>query len=669
MLGGQYIIFVDKKWNYETKQSYSNLKYYNIKDNTTHNLTEESTTQLDGSPIVSDKYNDTVFFLRTINKKTHIYYISINQETVSKAVQLSNYPLNIANIKIKGDTLVFSTGMYYECKTMNCTAQKNEEVAKRGDHTYMEYTKLMVRHWDTWYTEGKADHPFYQKIAKEGNNYKLINEPIDMLLNQEASSPPIEGGSNSFSISEDESKIAFMVHQKDRTMAWNTKWNVYIYDTINNNYTVITNNEEGRCQNPKFSNKNSDLIAYFCMPRKGLESDQLHLRVYDLKEHKNIDKTYNESYINFPKDFYWIDDNSLTFYFISSEKGHIRIYLYDHKSKTTSFTLLTNDDNAYKSIFYYTSDKIYVLYSSWLFPEVIGTLTKTDNIWKSNILVNLNEKELDKYEFSVPESFEFNCTLNDTCQAWIMKPIKFKNGTKYPLSFLIHGGPESSWDPSWSFRWNPQNWVNREYGVLMINPHGSLGCGIKFQDDVRNNWGSHPFEDLMIGWNYLKEKFSDWVNMDKIGACGASYGGYMINWIQGHNNDSKFKCLVDHDGAFNTMLKLYTTDEIWFPLSEFCPIDKLGCKTYDDEYRDNYQRYNPEAFVQNWKTPQLIIQGSKDFRIPLTEGVSAFAALQMRKVPSKFIHFPDENHWVLKPDNSIKWYQEVLDWLDIYLKK
>ena len=200
----------------------------------------------------------------------------------------------------------------------------------------------------------------------------------------------------------------------------------------------------------------------------------------------------------------------------------------------------------------------------------------------------------------------------------------------------------------------------------MINPHGSSGMGIDFQNAVRYNWGGWPYEDIMLGWDYVTQNYG-FIDKDRVGGCGASYGGYMINWIQGHNDEKKFKCLVTHDGVFSTITMFYATEEMWFPMSEYCPHDKWGCKPYNDDERKGYEDYNPEYFAQNWNTPHLIIHGSKDYRIPVTEGISAFTTLQIRNIPSRFLHFPDENHWVLKPSNSIKWYEEVLGWLDKYL--
>ena len=195
----------------------------------------------------------------------------------------------------------------------------------------------------------------------------------------------------------------------------------------------------------------------------------------------------------------------------------------------------------------------------------------------------------------------------------------------------------------------------------MINPHGSPGQGQNFTDGVINNWGGVPYEDLMTGLDAAVSKFP-WLNNDRACAVGASYGGYMVHWIQGQTD--RFKCLITHDGVFSTVSMFYATEEIWFPMAEYCPKGEVGCTPWMEDYRKGFEKYSPEMYVKNWKTPHLIFHGSHDYRIPISEGLSVFTALQVRGVPSRFVHFYEENHWVLRRENSIKWYEEVLGWLD-----
>ena len=293
-------------------------------------------------------------------------------------------------------------------------------------------------------------------------------------------------------------------------------------------------------------------------------------------------------------------------------------------------------------------------------PERIVTFPNDE------LIVDTNEEILQNKELPDPEAFNFIGGYNDTVYGWIMKPINFDETKKYPVALLIHGGPESSWTSGWSYSWNPTMYAQQGYAVVMINPHGSTGVSSQFQNAVRNDWGGVPYQDIITGINYAVNNYN-YLDKDKICAAGGSYGGYMINWINGHTD--MFKCLVNHDGAFSVISKFYGTEELWFQKAEFCPTDKIGCNPFDGkEIRDGYEKNSPERFVQNWKTPMLVIHGGKDMRVPLTEGLQAFTALQMKGIDSQFLYFPEENHWTLNPANQIQWYDSVYKWFEKYTK-
>lgn len=234
------------------------------------------------------------------------------------------------------------------------------------------------------------------------------------------------------------------------------------------------------------------------------------------------------------------------------------------------------------------------------------------------------------------------------------------------LFYLINYSPEGDWATGWSFRWNPELYTNHGYVVIAIDPHGSTGYTTEFRKKVRYHWGDRPYIDLMKGIDYVKEHFP-YADTDNICAAGGSFGGYMINWIESQTD--KFKCLVNHDGDFDPIATHYDSDDIFFAQTENCPEDKIGCNPFDSpEIRAGIEKFTPEKFVDNWKTPMLVIHGGKDYRVSLTEALSTFTALKLKNVPSKFIYYPEENHWCQRPENSIKWYEEVLGWLDTYLK-
>ena len=239
-------------------------------------------------------------------------------------------------------------------------------------------------------------------------------------------------------------------------------------------------------------------------------------------------------------------------------------------------------------------------------------------------------------------------------QGWTLKPATLAAGVKAPVALLIHGGPQGSFGNSWSYRWNPMVFAGAGYGVVTIDFHGSTGHGQAFTDAIRGDWGGKPLEDLKLGMAAVTTKFG-WLDGERACALGGSYGGYMTNWIAGNWPD-RFKCLVTHAGVFDARAMAYETEELWFDEWEH------GGKTY---YEDPaaYERWNPVLKVDAWKTPMLVIHGEKDFRIPYTQGLGAFTALQRRNVPSRLVMFPDENHWILKPRNSQQWYDEVLGWL------
>ncbi|MGB6742115.1 MAG: S9 family peptidase, partial [Terracidiphilus sp.] len=266
---------------------------------------------------------------------------------------------------------------------------------------------------------------------------------------------------------------------------------------------------------------------------------------------------------------------------------------------------------------------------------------------------HVNDAVLSHVEMSPLESFWFTGAHNDKVEGFLVKPPNFDASKKYPVKFLIHGGPEGAWGDDWSYRWNPELFAANGYVVIMINFHGSTGYGQKFIDAINGDWGGAPFEDLMKGLDYA-EKTYPFIDKDRECALGASYGGYMINWIAGHTD--RFKCLVSHDGMFNPFSAWGTTEELWFNDWEF------GGTPYTAH--DIYNKWSPRNAAANIKTPMLVIHGQRDYRLDVSEGLQLFTTLQMEGVPSKMLYFPDEGHWVLKPQNSQLWYKTVNDWVD-----
>ena len=268
-------------------------------------------------------------------------------------------------------------------------------------------------------------------------------------------------------------------------------------------------------------------------------------------------------------------------------------------------------------------------------------------------LTAVNKALLSQLDPVVFNKFNFRGANNDTVWGFVMKPTRIAPGARLPISFLVHGGPQGSFNNGWSYRWNPRLFTAPGYAAVSVDFHGSTGYGQAFTDAIHNNWGGWPLEDLQKGLSFATAHDRQ---LDPTRACalGGSYGGYMMNWIEGRW-PNRFNCIVQHDGVFDARAMAYETEELWFDEWEH------GGKAY---YEDPaaFERWNPVNYVAYWRTPQLVITSEKDFRIPYTQGIAAFTALQRRGIPSKLLIFPDENHWVLKPKNSIQWYKEVFDW-------
>jgi dipeptidyl aminopeptidase/acylaminoacyl peptidase len=273
-------------------------------------------------------------------------------------------------------------------------------------------------------------------------------------------------------------------------------------------------------------------------------------------------------------------------------------------------------------------------------------------------LTHLNDAVLSQVEMSPLEPFWFTGARGEKVEGFLVKPPNFDSNKKYPVKFLIHGGPQGAWGDDWSYRWNPELFAANGYVVIMINFHGSTGYGQKFIDAINADWGGAPFEDLMKGLDYAEQHYP-FIDKDRECALGASYGGYMANWVLGHTD--RFKCIVSHDGMFNSTSAWGTTEELWFNEWEFKGTPYTNRALYD--------KWSPHLSATNFKTPTLVIHGQLDYRLDVSEGFQLFTALQRLGVPSKMLYFPDEGHWVLKPQNSQLWYKTVNDWVDQWTKK
>ena len=669
---GKYLIYGVKKWNPKTGKSYTHLQYKNIETKETKSLTEAIEGQTDSTPQISTSFPNYIFFQRSNQDiKSSIYYIPFPPED-KKEIRLTEYILPVVDFKIKAKSIIFSTDVYFQCETMECS---KDLIDKESQQDYQVYTKLFMFHWDHWLVEGKGSHLFIQKIAfdEKTSSFILDGDVFDATKKMEINTPPLFTDFSNYDISNDGTKIAFSAHLRNKDEAIKTGFKTYYYDLdLMSNPICITEHTEARTQNPVFS-KDGTKIAYLAMYTPGLESETLHFEVYNILTGKTI-IIPNKEELSITA-FLWDTDNKIIF--IANSYQENKIFILDIKDP--SKPLIDKYDVKYSGMSYslpfiarknknVVVTKI-VAYDS---PERL-LLLKNNEATEQIDIVNLNEDFIKTKFISKAEAFNFTGAYNEEVWGFFYKPINFSDDETYPVVVLIHGGPEGSYTHAWGYSWNPQMYTGRGYAVIMINPHGSVGFGYKFQDDVRNHWGGAPFEDIILGVNFILEKYPN-LNRTRMCAAGASYGGFMINWIEGHNYVNEtlhrnwtFNCLANHDGIFSSISMYYATEEIWFPKEEFCDKNYGDCNPWESkEIRNWFEQYSPERFTHNWNTPMIIIHGGTDYRVPLTEGLSAFTTLQLRGVDSEFLFLHEENHWCLKPENQIKWYDRVYAFFDKY---
>jgi dipeptidyl aminopeptidase/acylaminoacyl peptidase len=501
------------------------------------------------------------------------------------------------------------------------------------------------------------------------------------------------GGQDNYAFSPDGQEICYASNH-DKNEAASTNNDLWIVPVTGGLAKNITADNPASDSTPLYS-PDGRYIAYRAQQRPGYESDRFRLMLYDRKtvEKKNL----TEGFDGWVGTFVWSQDSAFIF-FVAELRGEAPIFRIDidrpweplregigkkeatlemfnrmplfygpdgpHGDRSRGF----QDDLAVTSngILLFTNMSLEspneILFSHVHMCKGDNTDVQGKPCYASvavlEELTHLNESVLGEIAMSPLEPFWFEGAHGDKVEGFLVKPPNFDASKKYPVKFLIHGGPQGAWGDDWSYRWNPELFAANGYLVIMINFHGSTGYGQKFIDAINGDWGGGPFEDLMKGLDYAEAHYG-FIDKDRECALGASYGGYAINWILGHTD--RFKCLVSHDGMFNAESAWGTTEELWFNDWEFKGTP------YDN--RSMYEKWSPHQYAKNFKTPTLVIHGQRDYRLDVSEGLQLFTTLQMEGVPSKMLYFPDEGHWVQKPQNSRLWYQTVNDWVDQWTKK
>jgi dipeptidyl aminopeptidase/acylaminoacyl peptidase len=580
-----------------------------------------------------------------------------------------------------GKNILFTSDVYPECdgapaEEAACNAKKVAEHEKSKVKALI-FDRLLYRHWNA-YKEGKRSHIFVVEVPRGNADVTVVTHILEVsrdLTPGDYDSPVFSlGGQDDYAFSPDGQEICYTSnHDKNEAASTNNDlWIVPVSVGAGDSPAqVLAKTKNITADNPASDSTplyspDGRYIAYRAQQRPGYESDRFRLMLYDRKtgEKKNL----TENFDRWVGTFTW-SPNSSRIYFNTENEGKAPIFSLlmatGKRVEVPTLIMATEDDMVVApngEDIYFTNNSLgepNAIYGFMLCPTGCGDPPPPP----PGKLTHLNDALLSEIAMSPLESFWFTGVHNDKVEGFLVKPPNFDANRKYPVKFLIHGGPQGAWGDDWSYRWNPELFAaptssGPGYVVIMINFHGSTGYGQNFIDAINGDWGGAPFEDLMKGLDYAEEHYG-FIDKSRECALGASYGGYMANWILGHTD--RFKCIVSHDGMFNTFSAWGTTEELWFNNWEF------GGTPYTNH--DVYNKWSPRNSAKKFKTPTLVIHGQRDYRLDVSEGLQLFTTLQMMGVPSKMLYFPDEGHWVLKPQNSRLWYETVNAWVDQWTKK
>jgi dipeptidyl aminopeptidase/acylaminoacyl peptidase len=581
----------------------------------------------------------SIFYISNESGSDQIWRYDISSATTTQA---SNFKTDVSGFEISPDGLKFAIwgDIARNCMEFGCA--KDGDTSKPGPGTGREYDQLMTRHWDQWETPGNYSRVFTVVLRPDGK-LGTLGTAMDGDLVGDAPSKPF-GGGDEISWSADSSAVLFALRHADANEAKSTNLDIYRSALQNPTPVNLSADNAGMDTTPAAS-PDGKWLAWTSMARATYEAERLVIKLMDLKSGKTtaLTDTWDRSIASLA----WAA-NSKSLLVTAQDVLETPLYRIDLKGKITR---LTERGSIAEAVPLKNGGVVYAINSI----NGPSDLFHMDTKGKTTQLTNVNADTMAMLDPVNYQKFDFTGANGDQVYGQIVKPQGATG--KLPVLLLVHGGPQGTFNNSWSYRWNPAVMASQGYAVVSIDFHGSTGYGQKFTDSIHKNWGGWPLEDLQKGMEAVG-KIDAQLDTNNACALGGSYGGYMMNWISGNWPD-RFKCLVNHAGIFDLRAMAYETEELWFD-----QWDNGGPWTT----RSDAEKWNPVNHVAKWKTPTLVIHGERDYRIPYSQSLAAFTALQQQGVESKLLVFPDENHWVLKPKNSIQWHQTVFDWVGKHLK-
>ncbi|MDQ3365994.1 MAG: S9 family peptidase [Myxococcota bacterium] len=639
---GKWVVFSVRDTDFDANRGRIDVWLASVDGATVRKLTSHPENDSDARWSPDGKW---VYFMSSRGGSSQVWRIAI---AGGEAEQVTKLPVDLNGFKLfpDGKRLIVTADVWPTAKTL-AESTKRDEAQSKSKIKARIYDQLLFRHWDQW-EDGKYSHVFVWTPPELGGK---ADDARDLTPGQTTDSPTHPfGGMEEINVSPDGKTVAYLARQGGREVAWQTNTDVFLVPVAGGRPTVLTAANKAYDFEPTFSPDGRSL-AVRRMSRPGFEADRERIAIYDLATRK--ERIVTEAWDRSASSLTWSADGK-TIYTSADNVGNHSLFAIDVASGTAK-VLVDKGTNSSPRL---AGDRLVFARDTLKSPVELYSV-KLDGS-ELRPITKLNDARVKRITWGDYEQFSFKGAKGDTVYGYAMKPAAgtVKQGGKAPVAMLIHGGPQGSFGDHWHYRWNPQAYAGRGYGVVFIDFHGSTGYGQAFTDAIRGDWGGAPYEDLMLGLDAALAKFP-WLDKTRMAALGASYGGYMINWL--HGKTDRFKALVCHDGNLDERMAYFDTEELWFPEWEHngTPWTQPG----------SYTKHNPIDFVKNWKTPTLVIHGGLDFRVVDTQGMSTFTALQRRGVPSRFLHFPDENHWVLKPQNSKLWHDEVLGWLDRWTKR
>ncbi len=637
---GKQIVFVLRTTDLDANKGRTDLWLVNVDGSGLRRLT--AAPESDNNPRWSTD-GKSIYFLTTRSGTSQAWKIALDG---GEAVQVTKEPLDVSNLVVSpdGKMLAYSLDVFPDLDSPDATKKRLDELAKRKSSGRV-YDQLFFRHWDTW-KDGRRTHLFVNDLA--------AGKTVDVTARMDADAPikPF-GGTEEIAFTPDSKSLVVTIRNAKRDEAWSTNGDLYVFPVAGGGPPrVPTDDNKALDGHPVFS-PDGKTLAYLAMARPGYEADKQTIMLMGWSDGGPDGKprALTEKWDRSADDIVWSADGK-TIYTTAYNVGQKSLFAIDVPSGDVK-TLVKDGTINSPAV---AGNRIVYLMDNLRSPAELFSVKPDGGDVKQ--LTNINAAKVAAARMGDFEQFSFKGANGDDVYGYIVKPVDFDPAKKYPVAYLIHGGPQGSFGNNFHYRWNPQAYAGAGYAAIMVDFHGSTGYGQAFCDAIRGDWGGKPLDDLKKGLDAAITKYP-WLDGQRVAALGASYGGYMVNWIAG-NWPGRFRCLVSHDGNLDERMAYYDTEELWFPEWEH------GGTPWDNP--EGYTKHNPQDYVKKWDTPILVIHGGQDFRVVETQGMSTFTAAQRRGIPSKFLYFPDENHWVLKPANSVLWHETVLGWLNQWTK-